>query len=346
MHPKEEGRIMKWSLIGASDIAATRLIPAMRELGQEVYGVMSSNSDRAKSYAADNGIPNFTTDLNVAVNWPVDAVYVSTTNELHAEQAIAAARAKKHVLCEKPLAMDIATAKNMVDIAAECGVVFATNHHLRCSGTHRKIRDIISSGQIGTVFSARINHAVSLPERLRGWRLDSAAKGAGVVFDIVVHDVDTIRAALGAEVSEATALVSTQSIGQNGIEDTSMCLFRMSNGVLVSTHESFVVPHGVTSFEINGSAGSIIATGVMGQDPVGEIRLRTASGDEIIEPDDRENLYIYSLRKFEAAASGSGAPAADGRDGIASLAGAVAILESVKQKKTINVEALVSGAMR
>ena len=162
----------------------------------------------------------------------------------------------------------------------------------------------------------------------------------------MVHDVDTIRAALGAEVSEATALVSTQSLGQNGIEDTSMCLFRMNNGVLVSTHESFVVPHGVTSFEINGSAGSIIATGVMGQDPVGEIRLRTASGDEIIEPDDRENLYIYSLRKFEAAASGSGAPAADGRDGIASLAGAVAILESVKQKKTISVEALVSGAMR
>jgi 1,5-anhydro-D-fructose reductase (1,5-anhydro-D-mannitol-forming) len=225
-------------------------------------------------------------------------------------------------------------------------VVFATNHHLRCSGTHRKIRDIIAAGKIGDVFSARINHAVSLPERLRGWRLDSAAKGAGVVFDIVVHDVDTIRAALGAEVSEATALVSTKSLGQNGIEDTSMCVFRMSNGALVSTHESFIVPHGVTSFEINGSAGSIIATGVMGQDPVGEIRLRTSSGDEIIEPDDRENLYIYSLRKFEAAVNGKGAPAANGRDGIASLAGAVAVLESVKQKKTINVEALMDGATR
>ncbi len=335
---------MKWSLIGASDIAATRLIPAMRELGHEVYGVMSSSAERAQSYAAENKISNFTTDLNEAVNWPVDAVYVSTTNELHAEQAIAAARAKKHVLCEKPLAMDISTAIKMVDAAAECGVVFATNHHLRCSGTHRKIRDIIAAGKIGTVFSARINHAVSLPERLRGWRLDSAAKGAGVVFDIVVHDVDTIRAALGAEVSEATALVSTQSLGQNGIEDTSMCIFRMSNGVLVSTHESFVVPYGVTSFEINGSAGSIIATGVMGQDPVGELRLRTASGDEIIEPDDRENLYIYSLREFEAAASGKGSPAANGRDGIASLAGAVAVLESVKQGKTINVEALIDGA--
>ena len=197
---------MKWTLIGASDIAATRLIPAMRELGHEVYGVMSSSAERAQSYAAENKISNFTTDLNEAVNWPVDAVYVSTTNELHAEQAIAAARAKKHVLCEKPLAMDISTAMKMVDAAAECGVVFATNHHLRCSGTHRKIRDIIAAGKIGTVFSARINHAVSLPERLRGWRLDSATKGAGVVFDIVVHDVDTIRAALGAEVSEATAL--------------------------------------------------------------------------------------------------------------------------------------------
>ena len=337
---------MKWALIGASDIAATRLIPAMRELGHEIYGVMSSNADRAKSYATDNGIPNFTTNLDEAVNWPVGAVYISTTNELHAEQAIAAARAKKHVLCEKPLAMEIATAKKMVDVAAECGVVFATNHHLRCSGTHRKIRDLISAGMIGTVYSARINHAVSLPERLRGWRLDSAAKGAGVVLDIVVHDVDTIRAALGAEIVEATTLLSSQFLGQNGIEDSSMCLFRMSNGALVSTHESFVVPHGVTSFEINGSAGSIIATSVMGQEPVGEIRLRTAAGDEIIEPDDRENLYVYSLRKFEAATKGNGFPAADGKDGIASLAGAVAILESARKKRTIDVEALVNGAPR
>ena len=337
---------MKWALIGASDIAATRLIPAMRELGHEIYGVMSSNADRAKSYATDNGIPNFTTNLDEAVNWPVGAIYISTTNELHAEQAIAAARAKKHVLCEKPLAMEIATAKKMVDVAAECGVVFATNHHLRCSGTHRKIRDLISAGMIGTVYSARINHAVSLPERLRGWRLDSAAKGAGVVLDIVVHDVDTIRAALGAEIVEATTLLSSQFLGQNGIEDSSMCLFRMSNGALVSTHESFVVPHGVTSFEINGSAGSIIATSVMGQEPVGEIRLRTAAGDEIIEPDDRENLYVYSLRKFEAATKGNGFPAADGKDGIASLAGAVAILESARQKRTIDVEALVNGAPR
>ena len=337
---------MKWALIGASDIAATRLIPAMRELGHEIYGVMSSNADRAKSYATDNGIPNFTTNLDEAVNWPVGAVYISTTNELHAEQAIAAARAKKHVLCEKPLAMEIATAKKMVDVAAECGVVFATNHHLRCSGTHRKIRDLISAGMIGTVYSARINHAVSLPERLRGWRLDSAAKGAGVVLDIVVHDVDTIRAALGAEIVEATTLLSSQFLGQNGIEDSSMCLFRMSNGALVSTHESFVVPHGVTSFEINGSAGSIIATSVMGQEPVGEIRLRTAAGDEIIEPDDRENLYVYSLRKFEAATKGNGFPAADGKDGIASLAGAVAILESARQKRTIDVESLVNGAPR
>jgi len=240
--------------------------------------------------------------------------------------------------------MEIATAKKMVEIAAECGVVFATNHHLRCSGTHRKIREIISTGKIGTVYSARINHAVSLPERLRGWRLDAAAKGAGVVLDIVVHDVDTIRAALGADIVEVTTLVSTQSLGQNGIEDSSMCSFRMSNGALVSTHESFVVPYGVTSFEINGSAGSIIATNVMGQDPVGEIRLRTAAGDQIVEPDDRENLYVYSLRKFEAATKGNGSPAADGKDGIASLAGAVAALESAKQKKTIDVVALTQGA--
>jgi len=335
---------MKWALIGASDIAATRMIPAMRELGHEVVGVMSSNAARAQEYATKNGLKLHTDNLETAVSWDVDAVYISTTNDLHKEQAIAAAKAGKHILCEKAIAIKLSDALEMVNAAKEAKVVFATNHHLRCSATHRKIRELVTSGKLGTIFSARVNHAVSLPERLRGWRLDSAEKGAGVVLDIAVHDVDTIRAALAADISEVTALTSTQGLGTNGVEDSAMCIFRMDNGVLVSSHESFMVPYGTTSVEINGSLGSIRATGVMTQDPVGEVVLKTSAGEEIVDVGDRGNLYIWGLQKFVGAVNGTEEPAATAEDGIASLAGALAVLESAKSKRTVNIEEILKGA--
>lgn len=334
---------MKWALIGASDIASTRMIPAMRELGHDVVGVMSSSAERAQKYAAENQLSLFTDSLQTALSWDADAVYISTTNELHRDQAIGAAKAGKHILCEKPIAIKLEDALEMVRVAQESNVVFATNHHLRCSATHRKIRELVTSGKLGTIYSARINHAVSLPERLRGWRLESAEKGAGVVLDIAVHDVDTIRAALAANISEVSAFTSVQGLGATGIEDSAMCIYRMDNGALVSSHESFMVPFGTTSIEINGSLGSIRATGVMTQDPVGEVVLKTASGEEIVEVGDRGNLYVWGLTKFAEAVSGNGEPAATAADGIASLAGALAVLESARSKRTVNVNELIAG---
>lgn len=335
---------MKWALIGASDIAATRMIPAMREIGHKIVGVMSSNADRAEQFAKDNNLALHTDSLLTAVSWDVDAVYISTTNDLHKVQAIAAARAGKHILCEKPIAINLADAIEMVQVARDSKVVFATNHHLRCSATHRKIRELVTSGALGTIYSAQINHAVSLPERLRGWRLGAAEKGAGVVLDIAVHDVDTIRAALAAEISEVTAFTSVQGLGTKGVEDSAMCIFRMNNGVLVSSHESFMVPFGTTSVEINGSLGTIRATGVMTQDPVGEVVLKTANGEEIVEVGERGNLYVWGLSKFEDALRGTGEPAATAEDGIASLVGALAVLHSANSRRTISVNEILNGA--
>ena len=90
----------------------------------------------------------------------IDAVYISTTNEKHFPQAMAAIAAGKHVLCEKPLAMSVADAVTMVRAADKAGLVFATNHHLRNAGSHIAIRDLIASGRIGEILSARVMHAV------------------------------------------------------------------------------------------------------------------------------------------------------------------------------------------
>ncbi len=328
---------MKWAIIGASDIASTRVIPALKNLGHEAYGVMSSDSDRSARYAQANGIAHHSTNLDEVLSWPVEAVYISTTNEKHASQAVAAARSRKHILCEKPIAMNLIDARNMIDEAKSNGVVLAANHHIRTSGAHQKIRELIAEGELGDVYLARINHAVSLPERLQGWRLSAGNKGGGVVLDITVHNVDTLRAALGSNVVEVTALTSSNGLSKIGLEDTSNCLFRFESGVLANTVESFLVPYSQTTFEIHGSKGSIVATGVMTQDPTGEITLTNASGSHPIVVSDRENLYVKTLRQFESACDGVGTPFSSGEDGFASLQGALAVLQSAQEKRTIAI---------
>ncbi|GAP57095.1 1,5-anhydro-D-fructose reductase, partial [Arthrobacter sp. Hiyo6] len=102
---------LKWGLIGASDIAATRVIAAIRASGGETIGVFSGSADRAADFAAGNGLPDYTTDLDALLDWEIDAVYISSTNALHFEQAIRALKAGKHVLCEKPLALEAVQAE-------------------------------------------------------------------------------------------------------------------------------------------------------------------------------------------------------------------------------------------
>ncbi len=127
------GKSLRWGLIGASTIAREWVIGAIRaQPGNEVVAVLSTDARRGADFARAQGIPSSYTDLDALLANPdVDAVYISTTNELHKAQTIAAAAAGKHVLCEKPLALSLADAREMVAACAKAGVVLATNHHLR-----------------------------------------------------------------------------------------------------------------------------------------------------------------------------------------------------------------------
>jgi 1,5-anhydro-D-fructose reductase (1,5-anhydro-D-mannitol-forming) len=151
-----------WGLIGASTIAAEHMLGAFRANGGEAVAVMSTNADRATSYAKKHGIAHATTSLKELVeSKDVDAVYISTTNELHRDQVFAAAAAGKHVLCEKPLALSLKDARAMVAECRKRGVVMGTNHHLRNAATHRALREAIKAGRIGKPLFARVFHSVT-----------------------------------------------------------------------------------------------------------------------------------------------------------------------------------------
>jgi 1,5-anhydro-D-fructose reductase (1,5-anhydro-D-mannitol-forming) len=329
---------VRWGLIGASTIAKEWVIGAIRSAGGEIIAVMSSNAERGRAYAAENAIPKSTTSIAELVGDPgVDAVYISTTNEHHRDQAIAAIEAGKHVLCEKPLALSLADARAMVRAAADAGVVLATNHHLRNAASHRAMRDAIAAGRIGRPLAARVFHAVYLPPHLQGWRLDKPEAGGGVILDITVHDADTLRFVLGDDPVEVVAMPQSGGMGQKGLADAVMGVMRFRSGLIAQFHDGFTAKFAETGFEVHGTEGSLLGRNVMTQRPVGSVTLRTADGETEL-PLAQTNLYETALNAFHAAVAGNGKPAATGEDGVWSLATGLAVVDSAKSGRAVKVE--------
>lgn len=329
---------VKWGLIGASTIARQFMINAIRaQEGGEIAAVMSSSAERATAYARENGIPAAVSTLDALLKSDIDAVYISTTNELHLEQALAAIEVGKHVLCEKPLALTSADARKMVATARAAGIVLGTNHHLRNAGAHRAMRDAIAAGRIGKPIAARVFHSVYLPDNLQGWRITRPEAGGGVVLDITVHDADTLRFVLGDDPVEVSAFTQAAGMAGGGLEDGAMCIWRFKSGLIAQSHEGFTTKFAGTGFEVHGSEGSLIASDVMTQKPNGSVLLRTAKGEEQLSFD-REDLYVRSVRQFHVAILGKGQPAATGEDGIWSLTAAEAALQSASSGKAVKID--------
>ena len=329
---------MRWIFVGASTIASQHMVGAVRaQDGNDVSWLVSGSADRARVWANEHGIERATTRLDEALNDDAaSAVYISSTNEKHYPQAMAALEAGKHVLCEKPLGMTLAEASEMVATAKKQGVVFGTNHHLRCSGSHRAIRDAVRAGEVGKVLSLRIHHAVHLPENLQGWRINDAAAGGGVIPDITVHDADVARFLLGEDPVDVVAQMTQSGMGQ-GVEDSSMSIWSMPSGAMVMSHESFTHPFSGTGLEVHGTEGSIFAEGVMTQSPVGSIRISSTSGEREL-PFSDHSLYVQGVADFVGAVGGSGQPAATGPDGVASLAVALAVREAARSGNKVTVD--------
>jgi len=308
------------------------MIPAIRSRPDStIAAVLSSSAERATSYAAENSIPRGYHDLDEFLQDPeIDVVYISTTNELHASQAIAAAKAGKHILSDKPLALTLADAEAMVKTAKEKGLVFGTNHHLRNAVTHRTMRRLIKEGAIGKPLAARVFHAVYLPPRLQGWRINRPEAGGGVILDITVHDADTLHFLLDDDVEDVVARSAQQGLSHGDLADAVMGVMYFRNGTLAMFHDAYTIKHAQTGLEVHGTDGSLIAKNIMTQDPVGEVFLSRNGVVSEVALGEPEDLYIHIVRHFHEAVEGRGQPFVTGEDGIRSLAVGLAVEESAK----------------
>jgi len=232
--------------------------------------------DRAKvkEAAARLGWEEWATDWREVVTWPdVDVVDVSTPGDTHAEIAIAAARAGKAILCEKPLANDVREAKAMLAAVRKAGVPHMVCHNYRRIPAVMLARELVASGQLGRIFHYRGTYlqewAVDPSLHLR-WRFRKEKAGSGALGDILCHSLDLGRFVLNSEVTEVAGALETfvkqrpllESPGKKGrvtVDDAALSLVRFANGALGSIEGTRLATgrKNYNRFEVNGSRGSV-----------------------------------------------------------------------------------------
>jgi len=327
---------MKWAFVGASNIASEWMVGAVRALGDEVVAVVSGSAERAQAFASQHRIRHAVTDIRALADIELDAVYVSGTNDQHEAAVLQAAAMGCHVLCEKPLALDLAAARRMVDACHAAGVVMGTNHHLRHNSAHRQMRDIVRQQGLGRLVAARVSHSVFLRAKLQGWRIDRPEAGGGVVLDIAVHNADSLAFLLGEYPVEVMAMTQASGMGR-GVEDNAMSLWQFASGLCAFTHQGFNTPHASNRLEILGDQASLEARGVLNQAPGGELVWRRSDGDLSLRLD-HDNLYLRGLREMQRAIAGQPHDMATGEAGLKSLAVALALLESARSGRRVAVD--------
>ena len=260
----------------------------------------------------------------------MDAVYISTTNELHRDQVFAAAAAGKHVLCEKPLALTLADARAMVAECRKRGVVMGTNHHLRNAATHRAMREAIKQGRIGKPLFARVFHSVYLPPICKAGASTRPDAGGGVILDITVHDADTLRFVLDDEPLAVIAMTSHGGMGREGLEDGAMGVIRFSSGVLAQFHDA--LHHAIRDDRLRGAWRGGLADRPRLHDPGAEGRRDPADRRRAKSSSNSSTRTFTGVRSAcsRTAVAGRGAPSATGEDGVKSLSVAISALDAAR----------------
>jgi len=249
---------IRWGLIGASTIAREHVIGAIRaQPGGEVVAVMSSDAGRARDYAAANGIPNAGSDLaGLLARSDVDAVYISTTNELHLAQALAAAKAGKHVLCEKPLAVTQEECHRMIKAAKEADIKIMTAYRLHFEPLFLEVLDIVRSGKIGEARFFTSNFSMhAKPGGIRTQR----ELGGGTLYDLGIYCINTARLMFGAEPTEvfASSIDGARS-DMPEIDEMTSAILKFDGDRLATFTTSFNAD-GTSEFRVVGTEGSVHA---------------------------------------------------------------------------------------
>ncbi len=283
-----------WGVVGTGWVARDYVGPGIEASAHRVVAACDLSADALAAFLPGRGDLFRTDDLGALLDRDdVDAVYVATPNHAHAGPVVAAARAGKAVLCEKPMARTSGEAEAMADAVRQSGVLYGTAFDQRFHPAHVRLRQLVEAGDLGTVTAVRIRYACwtgpdwtpdgrahdTLEEvRAANWRADPERAGGGAFIDLAPHGLDLTQVLLGEPITEVAAFLQRR-VHDYAVDDGAALVGRTASGALLNLSVAYNCPETFPrrELEVVGTRARALAVNTMGQTPGGTLTLTDAA---------------------------------------------------------------------
>jgi len=282
-----------WGIIGCGNVTELKSGPAFNKVEHSrIVGVMRRNATLAEDYAKRHGVPKWYSDADQLINDPeINAVYIATPPNTHAQYAIQAMRAGKPVYVEKPMALNYQECQEMIKVSEETGIPLFVAYYRRTLPAFLKVKELIDNGIIGKPITVNVRLHKSVPERdlkpeTQFWHVNPEIAGAGYFYDLGSHQFDYLDFLFGPVVQVQG--IAVNQAGYYKAEDTVTGTFRFANGVIGSGSWCFVVAKGNEEdiIEINGTKGKLSLSSFQH----GDVKLTTPEGTVSFSFQNPENI--------------------------------------------------------
>lgn len=348
---------MRFGIIGCGEIAVRTAEAIAKSECATLTATMDVNEGLAEDLAKRYGA-RYTTDLDELLSWDdVDAVYISTPHHLHAPQTIRSAEAKKHVVVEKPMALNVAEAKEMIKACEDNDVALSVCFPLRYLSHIRQAKELVSSGVIGRVVGISIKVLADKPASYwaggytgrakTDWRTHRETAGGGILIMNAIHNIDWMRYITGLEVERVYAEYGTLATEGVDVEDVACAVLRYANGAVgmieaLSCAAGSYGPAQWSGDRIYGTHGTIVLT-----EP---LRLYTRLDGfgyppnqwvEVSRHDAERNERKLFIDDFVRSIREGKEPPVSSYDGLVSLAVVEAAYISLERGSPVDVQSLI-----
>jgi len=337
--------VIRWGIVGIGNISERNFVPALAAAADsELVSVFSRSMEKAKTFAARHSVARTFDSLDGLLADPeLDAVYIATPNSIHAEQAVAAAKAGKHVLCDKPMALTVSDGERMIQTAHDNQVKLGVAFRLRYHEAHIETRRRIQAGVLGEIQLVKAQNFVGAARpHWRGWRRDLAISGAGSIVGQAVHAVDLVRYLTDTEVSEVRCITDALP-PDRPIDEMTCSVFKLRNGALAHVASGALVPRSDNDAVLYGSKGKIVCRGTLGQN-------YTNTAEEVVVESDSPKIvlpYLHDtsvtrttrlIEDFNRWITNEGEALISAENGLQMVRIANAMLESSRTGRTIRLD--------
>jgi len=325
-----------WGVIGIGNIVQGTIAPAMvAEPECDLVAAVSRDQGRADEFARQFGARfAYTGYEEMLANPEVEAVFIATPNLFHPEQVIAAARAGKHVLCDKPLAINVADARRAVDACTSAGVKLGINFHNRHLPWVQDVSRLIADGVIGDVEMVQLQVSSGL-RNYENWRADPEIAGLGSVHNVGVHGLDFLRVILDSDPVEVWAMFD-QGPETGRVEMLALITIRFGSGAMVHFNANERIRDPLNDIAIYGTTGRIVGKEFTRSRSDGELTVLTDIGETVTRYPAPE-AHRLAVAAFTHAVLVGEEPNASGLDGLRSAQICEAIGRSVQERRMVEV---------